>query len=111
MENDDGEGDGVEKDDGGGGGCCDGDIDVVENEDDDDDELTKFICCMYKNYYSEINVSADVYMLIDDLLLCSIMLIKMEQITKYHTNYKLHFSVISLEFGCSFRYLEIQYYY
>ena len=37
---------------------------------------------MYKNYYSEINVSANVY--------------------------KLHFSAISLEFGCSFRYLEIQ---
>ena len=37
---------------------------------------------MYKNYYSEINVSANVY--------------------------KLHFSAISLEFGCSFQYLEIQ---
>ena len=36
---------------------------------------------MYKNYYSEINVSVNVYMLIDDFLLCSIMLIEMEQIT------------------------------
>ena len=64
---------------------------------------------MYKNYYSEIIVSANVYMFVDDFLLCSIMLIEMKQITKYHTNYKLQFSVISLEFGCSFRYLEIQY--